>query len=149
MDLSNVLLLVTTPEIPAVRDTKRIVDILHGRHGYTGKLQVVVNRYPSKSAISLQQIERSLDLKPVATVPSDGNLITNAINEGVSILGGPSDLANNFAQLAVLLAQPRRAKAGRPKRTAPMQSKKRSLLRRRHAENRGNTEHRIPSTERA
>jgi Flp pilus assembly CpaE family ATPase len=125
------------------------VDILHSRHGYAGKLQVVVNRYPSKSAISLQQIERSLGLKPMATVPSDGNLITNAINEGVSILSKPSEVANSFAHLAALLAQPRRAKAGRPRVTGPIQQKKRHLLKMRHTENRGSTEHRMPSTERA
>src|SRR5438552_10066907 len=124
MDLSNVLLLVTTPEIPAVRDTKRIVDILQARPGYTGKVQVVVNRYPSKSAIDLQQIERSLGLKPLTTIPSDGLVITDAINEGVSFLTKPSEAANSLGHLAAILAQPRKAKTGRSSGPVASQSKK-------------------------
>jgi pilus assembly protein CpaE len=134
MDVSHVLLLVTTPEIPAVRDTRRIVDLLRGRNGYRGKIQVVVNRYPSRSAISLQQIERSLGLKPVATIPSDGHSITDAINEGVSILFKPSDAGSHLVQLGAILAQPRMARANRSNGTAPPQSKKRHMLRFKRAE---------------
>ncbi|MFL5732994.1 MAG: CpaE family protein [Chloroflexia bacterium] len=156
MDLSNVLLLVTTPEIPSVTDTKRIVDLLHGRPGYAGKIQVVVNRYPSRGAIDLQQVERSLGMKPVATIPSDGHLMTDAINEGVSVLFKPSNVATNLAQLGALLAQPRMAKTGRSTGSGPAPAKKRPLLSLRRTENRNGTEqvekHRnasVPTTERA
>lgn len=125
IDLSNVLILVTTPEIPAVRDTKRMVELLHKRQGHKGNVQVVVNRYPSRSAIGLDQIERSLAIKPVATIPSDGHMITTAINEGVSFMSRPSEAASNLIQLANFVAQPRLAKTARD--TGPLKAKKRTL----------------------
>jgi len=125
MDLSNVLILVTTPEIPSVRDTKRMVELLNKRQGSKGNVQVVVNRYPSRGAIGLEKIQQSLTMKPVATIPSDGHLITNAMNEGVSFMSKPSEAGNNLAQLALLLAQPRTARGARD--SGPHQTKKRPV----------------------
>ena len=47
------------------------------------KVQLVVNRLPSRGAVDQQQIEQSLGLPVLATIPSDGYLMTTAVNEGV------------------------------------------------------------------
>jgi pilus assembly protein CpaE len=111
MDLANTLLIITTPEIPALRDTRRLLDMVEKRPEARNKTQIIVNRYPSKSAVSLAHIERSLMLKPTGTIPSDGTLITGAVNEGVSFLNVQSDAGNNLKQIAVMLAQHHRARA--------------------------------------
>src|SRR5437867_3829875 len=110
MDLSSTLLLVTTPEVPSLRNTRRLLDLIRERPDLRGKAQIVVNRYPSKSAVGMKEIEHSLGLRPVGTIPSDGHLITTAINEGVSFLSRPSVAATNLTHLAAYLAQPRMAK---------------------------------------
>jgi Flp pilus assembly CpaE family ATPase len=74
---------------------------------------LAVNRYPSKSAINLQEIERSLGIKAAGTLPSDGRLITTSINEGVEFLSTRSAAAINIQQLAIALAQPRLLKQQR------------------------------------
>jgi pilus assembly protein CpaE len=113
MDLSSTLLLVTTPEVPSLRNTRRLLDLIRERPDLRGKVQIVVNRYPSKSAVGMREIEHSLGVKPVGTIPSDGHLITTAINEGVSFLSRPSAAATNLTQLATYLAQPRMARERR------------------------------------
>jgi len=125
MDLSSALLVVTTPEIPALRDTIRLLDLVERRSEARGKVQIVLNRYPSKSAVSLTDVQRSLRTKPVITIPSDGNLITAANNHGVSFLNTQSDATTNLKQLAAMLAHKRT-----PTITdsgAPAQARKRSF----------------------
>lgn len=110
MDLSSTLLLVTTPEVPALRNTRRLLDLIRDRPDLRGKVQIVVNRYPSKSAVGMKEIEHSLGLKPIGMIPSDGHLITTSINEGVTFLSKPSAAASSVVQLANFLAQPRMAR---------------------------------------
>ncbi|HET9494248.1 MAG TPA: AAA family ATPase [Chloroflexia bacterium] len=113
MDLADVLLVVTTPEVPALRSTRRFLDYIRERPDRRSKVQLAVNRYPSKSAINLQEIERSLGIKAAGTLPSDGRLITTSINEGVEFLSTRSAAAINMQQLAISLAQPRIVKQQR------------------------------------
>jgi pilus assembly protein CpaE len=113
MDLADVLLVVTTPEVPALRSTRRFLDYIRERPDRRSKVQLAVNRYPSKSAINLQEIERSLGIKAIGTLPSDGRLITTSINEGVEFLSSRSAAAVNIQQLAIALAQPRLTKQQR------------------------------------
>jgi pilus assembly protein CpaE len=121
IDLSNELLLVTTPEVPALRNTRRLLDLVRERTDLRGKVQIVVNRFPSKSAVGMKEIEHSLGLKPIGTIPSDGALITSAVNEGVSFLSKPSGASNSVTMLATTLAQPRMA---RDKRMPPAKEEK-------------------------
>jgi pilus assembly protein CpaE len=113
MDIADVLLVVTTPEVPALRSTRRFLDYIRERPDRRAKVQLAVNRYPSKSAINLQEIERSLGIKAAGTIPSDGRLITTSINEGVEFLSTRSAAAINMQQLAIALAQPRMIKQQR------------------------------------
>jgi len=107
MDLSTVLLVVTTPEVPALRSTRRFLDYIRERPDLRSKLQLVVNRYPSKNAVDIKEIERSLGMKPLGTIPSDGRLVTSSINEGVGFLSSNSSTSTNMKQLAMSIAQPR------------------------------------------
>ncbi len=127
MDLSNTLLLITTPEVPSLRNTRRLLDLFRERSDLRAKVQIVVNRYPSKSAVGMKEIEHSLNIKPVGTIPSDGNLITTAVNEGVSFLTRPSAAATSMTQLAVALAQPRMARVKQPAEE-PENAKKRGPM---------------------
>ena len=107
MDLSSVLLLVTTPEVPALRSTRRFLDYLRERPDLRTKVQLVVNRYPSRNAVDIKEIERSLGLKAVGTIPSDGRLVTSAVNEGVGFLAANAPASASLKQLATTIAQPR------------------------------------------
>ncbi len=113
MDMSSILLLITTPEVPALRNTRRLLDMVRERADLRGKVRIVANRYPSKSAVSMKDIELSLGATPIATIPSDGQLVTAAINEGVSFVSKRSPAAKGVLDLANVLAQPRMMRQNR------------------------------------
>lgn len=122
LDLSTTILLISTPEVPSLRSTRRLLDLIRERPDLKGKAQIVLNRYPSKSAVGMKEIESSLGIKPIGSIPSDGILITTAINEGVSFLLKPSAATNSLLQLAASLAQPRMSRENQP-----AEEKKRSM----------------------
>jgi pilus assembly protein CpaE len=126
MDLANTILIVTTPEIPALRDTRRLLEMIEKRPESRNKTQVVINRYPSKSSVSIINIERSLGMKCTATIPSDGVLITGAVNEGVAFIQVQSEATNNLKQLASDLAHRQSTRLSAPQATK-QQVKKRSF----------------------
>ncbi|HMA33501.1 MAG TPA: AAA family ATPase [Chloroflexia bacterium] len=108
MDFADILLLVTTPEVPALNTVRRFLDSLRNYPHLRHKSQLVVNRHPSKGGVALGEIAESLGLQPIATIPSDGNVVTNAINEGLSVLqlNNPSGFGRNLLKLAEQVALP-------------------------------------------
>ena len=105
MDQSGILLVVTTPEVPALRNTKRLLDVLKERPELRGKVQVIVNRFPSKSAVEMKDIESSLGQRPMGAIASDGRTVTASINEGVAVLTMKSAVTTSVHQLAAQLIQ--------------------------------------------
>jgi pilus assembly protein CpaE len=65
MDASNQVFIVATPEIGAVRDLSRHVDVLSENEQNTDKFKVVINRFSAQHSVSVEQIEKAIRL-PVA-----------------------------------------------------------------------------------
>jgi pilus assembly protein CpaE len=108
METADTLLLLTTPEVPALNTVRRFLDSLRNYPQLRHKPQLVVNRHPSKGGVALGEIAQSLGLEPIATIPSDGNVITTAINEGLPVLqmNNPTLFARNLSKLAETVALP-------------------------------------------
>lgn len=113
MSMATILLVVTTPEVPALRSTRRFLDYIREHPELRAKAQLVVNRYPSKNAVSLKEIGPNLGLQALATIPSDGVLITSSINEGVGFLSKKSAASTSIKALAAAISQPRVARIQR------------------------------------
>ena len=108
MEMSDTVLLVTLPEVPALYTTRRFLDMIKGYPALREKPRLVVNRYPSKGGIELNEIERSLGLEALATVPSDSMVVTAAINEGVPLAqkSATNPVVRSLTKLAEALALP-------------------------------------------
>ncbi|HUS14216.1 MAG TPA: hypothetical protein VM536_04265, partial [Chloroflexia bacterium] len=85
MEAADQLLLVTTPEAPAIDSLRRFLGMVKDQPHLRPKMKLVVNRYPSSGGLDLGEIENRLGLHSVATVPSDGEGINVAINVGLSV----------------------------------------------------------------
>jgi pilus assembly protein CpaE len=81
LELADQLLLVITPEVPALSAARHFLNILKSYPQLRDKPRLVVNRHPSTGQVDLQYIENGLGLRAFATVPSDGQMLTLAINE--------------------------------------------------------------------
>lgn len=119
IEQSGVLLAVTTPEVPSLRNTKRLLDMLRERPDLRGKVQVIVNRFPSKSAVEMKDIESSLGVKPMATIASDGTAVTASVNQGFAVVTKKGLATQSINQLANLLVQQRTAQQGTASKNGP------------------------------
>jgi pilus assembly protein CpaE len=100
MQQATDLVLVTTPDVPAVRATKRQLEALD-RIGYLSQRRIpLVNRANAKVGLSMHEIELALGLEASFQIPSS-RLVPLSTNEGVAVIerdrGG--NLARRFEQL--------------------------------------------------
>ena len=95
IDLSSWVYLIATPEIGAIRDLSRYVDGLIQNEHTTDKLQVVINRYSSRDAVTIEQIEKAIRL-PIAFKISNAHAdVVHAINLGEPV---DSDRGSDFSR---------------------------------------------------
>ncbi len=118
LDASDLVLLVTTQEVTAVRDARRCLDLFR-RIGYGDeKVRVVLNRYERASRVTPDVVAETLGVPVDATLANDHRALSDAIERGeiVSAVAPRSQLAQDLAGLADLVA-PDAAVARSPRRS--------------------------------
>lgn len=80
------VLIVATPEVPALRNVKQFLEIARQQELIEGRITLVLNRFPSVDSISLADVQQHLRYTVGANIPSEGKLLTHSINRGVPIL---------------------------------------------------------------
>jgi len=103
--MADRVILVTTPELPALRNLRRVMSAT-GLLLQDDRTILVANRVPGKAGISLNEIEKGLGRSIAATIPSEGVGITEAINRGMSILDerARAKAGGSYRKLADLVA---------------------------------------------
>jgi pilus assembly protein CpaE len=105
IDLSNLVYLVATPEIGAIRDLSRYVDGLIQNEHATEKLQVVINRYSSRDAVTIEQIEKAVRLPIAIKVANNYGELVRSINIGEPLSSDrKSDFSLQMTEWATALA---------------------------------------------
>jgi len=101
MDCSDQIYLVATPEIGSIRDLSRYVDGLVQNAHTTEKLHVVINRYSSEGAVSVEHIEKAIRLPVEIRICNNYFECVRAVNVGEPIPPGEkSEFSMQFAQWA-------------------------------------------------
>jgi pilus assembly protein CpaE len=77
------IVLVTTPELPALKNIRRVLAAT-GPLLLDDRTQIVLNRHPAKTGVSVAEVEKNLGRPVAATIPSEGIGMTDAINQGIS-----------------------------------------------------------------
>lgn len=84
LDKSDVIHIVLTPIILAVKDLKGMLDVMTRSLEYPPeKIKVILNRSDSQSGISGNDIEKLCKRKMDYSIPSDGNVVVPSINTGI------------------------------------------------------------------
>lgn len=105
-DQSDLVFVVTNLDLPSLRNIQRGLPMLK-RVLPKGdeQIRMVVNRYQSESAISLQDVERTLGLKVFATIANDYEALIQSINSGKPIvLNGTSRFTRDVKSLGGRIA---------------------------------------------
>lgn len=102
LDNSDMIMLVTAANLPALRNTQRCLE-LFTKLGYDkNKTQIILNRYMENDEIKEDDIEKLLSKRIYWKIPNNYFAIMSAINKGipVSSSNNTSNLAQSYRQLA-------------------------------------------------
>ncbi len=125
IDVSTRVYLVATPEIGAIRDLSRYVDNLMQIDYTTEKMHVVINRFSSRYAVSVEQIEKAIRLPIAIRLPNSYTELVRSVNLGEPVSAKTkSDFAAQCVKWSNTLVGSRSAAAQAP----PQQQKKSSFV---------------------
>lgn len=105
LDLADLILVLTTLEMPAIKNMKLFLEVAEALHYPPEKLMLVLNRADSTGGIQVGDIEQSIRFKVAANIVSAGQLMTAAVNQGVPVVLSHRDspVARNLLDLARLV----------------------------------------------
>lgn len=106
LDLSNLILLLVSLELPTIKNVKLALEILDTLH-HKGKVKLVLNRSSSDIGVKCADMERSLNFQVAAHIPSDGRTVVAAVNKGIPfVISHPgSKIAEAIHELASLVIE--------------------------------------------
>ncbi len=106
LDMSNLILLITTPDILAVYQIKWGIEVLQSQHFPLRMVKLILNRSESHGGVPWQEVKTALNLDILSRIPSDGKTVGVALNRGVPcVMDSPrSKVSAVFMEMATLLA---------------------------------------------
>ena len=83
LDISDVIVLVTTQEIPSIKDGRLFLDLMTTMGVPLDRVALVMNRFNTHITITSEKIAENLKLKMVAVIPLDERVVIPSVNRGV------------------------------------------------------------------
>ncbi|MFH1755412.1 MAG: response regulator [Candidatus Latescibacterota bacterium] len=120
LDLSDAIIMLATLEVPAIRNTKRYLEIFERLELDRDKIRLIVNRFQKKSQLSIKDLEAALGLEVFWRIPNDFAQMRMGIDGGnpVVMRTSRSKVARSFKELADLLCE----ESEEPLQAPPIQS---------------------------
>lgn len=106
LDNSDLILLVTVANLPALRNTQRCLE-LFDKLGYDkNKTQIVVNRYMENDEIKQEDVKKVLSKDIYWKVPNNYFAIMSSINKGIPVseMNPSTNVAQSYRELAKHIA---------------------------------------------
>lgn len=107
LDNSDLILLVSIVNLPAIRNAQRCLDWFE-RLGYDkGKTKVILNRYMENDEIKIEDVEEVLERKVYWKIPNNYFTIMSAINKGMPVgrINAESNISQSYRELASKLSE--------------------------------------------
>jgi pilus assembly protein CpaE len=86
LDISDVILMVTTQEIPSIKNSRLFLDLLQTMGVDRERILFTMNRYDRRIAITPERISDNLKQPIAATIPLDEKVVITAVNRGVPFM---------------------------------------------------------------
>jgi len=106
LDGADTILVVTTPELPALRATRNFLDLADAAADRSGKWQLIMSSYQGKKVLPIADIEASIRYPVKATIAEDIAAVSTSINRGTPLMVShrKSPVAQDVIALAKQLA---------------------------------------------
>jgi pilus assembly protein CpaE len=108
MDLSDKILLITTPDLAALHDVSRFINVVSRTLSYPPeKLLTILNRSNMMGGVKSKEIEIALHHSIFAQIPEDETKVLRSLNRGVPLLFHypRSPVSRSIRQVAKTLAE--------------------------------------------
>jgi pilus assembly protein CpaE len=128
---STQIYLVATPEIGAIRDLSRCVDNIMQTHCAPEKLHVIINRFSSRFAVKVEQIEKAVRLPVAMRLPNSYVELVRSVNLGEPVAhNAKSEFAQQMSKWASTLAgvATQATPSSMPPGASPLEEKKASSI---------------------
>ncbi|NJN95958.1 MAG: response regulator/pilus assembly protein [Anaerolineales bacterium] len=93
LDISDKIIVVTTPEIPAIKNAKLLFEVTEALEYERERAMFILNKVDKRINIRAEDIEANIKYKIEAQLPLDEKSVTTAVNQGVPyVLGDKNSL---------------------------------------------------------
>jgi pilus assembly protein CpaE len=116
LDLADRVFAVLQLTLPFIRDGKRLRDVFRSLDYPQDKIQWIVNRYQKGGQLTLEDLQKTLGLARVSTLPNQYEVVAASVNQGVPVesIAPGSAIARALRELAQAIApgaaQPQRGR---------------------------------------
>ena len=86
IDVSDAIILVTTQDIPAIKNARLFLDLLQTRGVDRDRIIFAMNKYDKRIGITPERISENLKQKVNAVIPLDEKVVITAVNRGVPFM---------------------------------------------------------------
>jgi pilus assembly protein CpaE len=86
MDIADLTLLITTQDIPSIKNAKAFLSLADGMRISRQRIVFTMNRYDRKVAITPEKVGESLRQEITALIPLDERIVSSSINRGVPFM---------------------------------------------------------------
>jgi pilus assembly protein CpaE len=88
LDVADILVVVATPDIPAIKDARSLFDLLPVLGFPLGNVLFVINKMDRRSGITAERVADNLKHQVDGEIPYDLRTVTDSVNRGVPLLLG-------------------------------------------------------------
>jgi pilus assembly protein CpaE len=88
IDTSNLIILVTTQEIPAIKDSRLFLDLLKPLNINRERLLFVMNKYDKRIGIKPEKVSENFKQELKIVIPFEEKVVLPSINRGVPFMLG-------------------------------------------------------------
>jgi pilus assembly protein CpaE len=104
MDAADIVFLITSLEIPAIKNASICLEIMDALGYDEDKVKLVVNRPSREGSVDIGEVEKTLKRTVDISIPNEGRLVTESVNKGV-----PFVLSNSSARISLAIKDLARA----------------------------------------
>jgi pilus assembly protein CpaE len=86
LDVSDVVVLIATQDIPSIKDGRLFLDLLTTLGISPSKVAFVMNRFDKRIGITPEKVGENLKQEVVAVIPLDERVVIPSVNRGVPFM---------------------------------------------------------------
>jgi len=106
LDNSDLILLITIVNLPAVRNCQRCLELFERLDYDKDKIKIIINRFMENDEIKVEDVEDVLGQNIYWKVPNNYFTIMSAINKGIPVkdINAESNISQSYRELAAMLS---------------------------------------------